>query len=323
MNNQTQKSIFHHTEFSRLDEILWKREQKGSDVPIFINTWNNESTIGKTVILLRAEQHRYSFLKGLFVFDNDSTDHTREIAAAFGATVYRSSEILPKMDKKPGKGVGQWKALSKTQGDIMVFIDGAISNIQPDLIYGLIAPLILYDHLKYIKAFYDQKISERRILAGKQCLTKYLIQPMFSIFFPDLLSIIQPLSGMYAWKHDLENMPFSPGDGEVGQLLDVYRAEGLSAIGQVDLGRVEFREESPKDPQKMSVDILSAMLSRISPLEYEKKVSAIQDEDCPPLRTLREYQRQLTKPSPDFVNQHRTQDVSVSPSMKEKTGTYS
>ncbi|MCP4371397.1 MAG: glycosyltransferase [Deltaproteobacteria bacterium] len=143
MNTQAHKRIFHSSQISsKFDEIFWKIEQRGIKITVIISTWNNEGTIGRTIILLQAEKRRHSFLKEIIVVDNDSTDNTREIATSFGAVVHRSSEILPELNKKPGKGVRQWKALSKAQGDIIVFIDGG-SKIQPNMVYALVAPLIL------------------------------------------------------------------------------------------------------------------------------------------------------------------------------------
>lgn len=305
-NNQTQKRIFHHSEFatSRFDEIARKMDQKGINMTVVIATKNNESTIGRTLILLRDEQYRHAFVHQLLVADNDSTDNTREIASAFGATVYRFGDILPEIQKKPGENGDQWNALCEAQGDILVFIDGGISNIQPDMLYALAAPLILNENIKYVKAFYEQDISQGYVPTDKQCLTKFVIHPLLSVFYPELLSIIQPLSGMYAvWENDLEKMPFPSGYGsELGQLIETYRHEGLSAIGQVELECVRYGEQLPQDPREMSKDIINAIFSRISSDEYQQKISAIQAEERSALLTL---------------------DIPGFSSMKEKTGTYS
>ena len=295
-NNQTYKRIFHHTEFTRrFDEIARKMEQKGIKVTIVISTLNNESTIGRTLILLRDEQCRHNFVQEILVADNDSIDNTREIASAFGATV---------IHKTPGKSVEQWNVLCEAEGDILVFIDGGISKVQPDMLYALVTPLIVDEKIKYVKAFYDQETSQGHVPTEKQCLTKFVIHPLLSVFYQELLSIIQPLSGMYAvWKKDLEKIPFPSGYGvELGQLIDTYRHAGLSAIGQVELECVRYGEQLPQDPRKMSEDIMNAIFSRISSDEYQQKISAIQAEEQSPLLTL---------------------GVLGYSSMNEKTGTYS
>ncbi len=94
-------------------------------------------------------------------------------------------EILPNLEKFKGKGENLWKALYITSGDIIVYIDADIKNIHHRFAYGLIGPLLRYDTIKYVKAFYDRPISigKNRIRpTGGGRVTELVIRPLFSFF---------------------------------------------------------------------------------------------------------------------------------------------
>ena len=73
------------------------------------------------------------------------------MAASFGADTYLSSDILPELEPKRGKGENLWKAIYQLKGDIIVYIDADIKNIHPRFVYGLVAPLIYRPEVKYVK----------------------------------------------------------------------------------------------------------------------------------------------------------------------------
>ena len=112
-----------------------------------------------------------------------------EIAAEFGADVYIASDHLAECGDRRGKGENLWKALYVTRGDIIVYIDADIKNIHHRFCYGLLGPLLLYDHIKYTKAFYDRPIaigkSKVRPTGGVR-VTELVIRPLFSVFLPEV-----------------------------------------------------------------------------------------------------------------------------------------
>ena len=78
------------------------------------------------------------------------------------------------------------------------------------------APLVFNDEIKYVKAFYDRPLafSEGIRPSGGGRVTEILVRPLFSLFFPELSGIIQPLSGEYAVRREvLEAIPFPIGYG--------------------------------------------------------------------------------------------------------------
>ena len=76
-------------------------------------------------------------------------------------------------------------------------------------------------------------------------VTELMARPLINLFFPELSGMIQPLSGEYAGRRALlESVPFFTGYGvEIGLLIDILDAAGLSAIGQVDLERRIHRNQ--------------------------------------------------------------------------------
>ena len=83
--------------------------------------------------------------------------------------------------------------------------------------------------------------------SGGGRVTEILIRPLFSLFFPELSAIIQPLSGEYAVRREvLESIPFPIGYGvETSHLLDVYTRWGLAAFGQEPVV-IEHARDHPK-----------------------------------------------------------------------------
>jgi len=124
----------------------------------------------------------------------------------------------------------------------------------------LIGPLLLYDQIKYAKAFYDRPISigKNKIRpTGGGRVTELVIRPLFSLFFPELTQILQPLSGEYAgYREVLEKLPFPIGYGvETSMILDIYEKWGLDVIAQVDLDRRIHRNQDTKALGRMSFAI--------------------------------------------------------------------
>ena len=102
---------------------------------------------------------RYPLLDEIVVIDSGSTDRTVEIVETYGVNVYQADDILPHLEKYRGKGENLWKALYITKGDIIIYLDADIKNIHHRFAYALIGPLILTEHIKYAKAFYDRPIA--------------------------------------------------------------------------------------------------------------------------------------------------------------------
>ena len=143
--------------------------------------------------------------------------------------------------------------------------------------------------MKYVKAFYDRPLASSQGVwpSGGGRVTEILIRPLFSLFFPELTAIIQPLSGEYAVRREvLEQIPFPIGYGvETSHLIDVYHEWGMEAFAQTDLDRRVHRNQGTLDLGKMAFGILQTFLNRVRSLGILK--------DLPDLSTtLRQFQAQ-------------------------------
>ena len=275
------ENTFHHGEFWDILKLVKEKEKKGLKISLCIPTLNEEKTIGKEVLILKSElMERYPLIDEFAVIDSGSEDKTLEVAKNYGADVYLASEILTSVGDKKGKGENLWKAIHQLKGDIICYVDADISNIHPRFVYGLVAPLIQKEEVKYVKAFYDRPLNYSSGLraSGGGRVTEILIRPLFSLFYPELTNIIQPLSGEYAARREvLEAIPFPIGYGvETSHLLDLYEKFGLSAFAQTDLDRRVHRNQSTNALGKMSFGILQTFLNRLHSQNKIDRIPSIQ-----------------------------------------------
>jgi glucosyl-3-phosphoglycerate synthase len=271
------KNTYHHAQFSDLNKLVEAKEEKGLTISLCLPTLNEEKTIGKEVILFQSVLvERYPLLDEVAVIDSGSDDDTLKIAKNFGADTYLADDIMPDIKPKKGKGENLWKAIYQLKGDIIVYVDADISNIHPRFVYGLVAPLIYHDEIRYVKAFYDRPldISGQKRPSGGGRVTEILIRPLFSLFFPDLTGIIQPLSGEYAVRRDvLEQIHFPIGYGvETSHLIDVYTQFGLNAFAQTDLDQRVHENKPTRQLGKMSFGILQTFIKRAKSLGIIEKI---------------------------------------------------
>ncbi|MFP4195072.1 MAG: glucosyl-3-phosphoglycerate synthase [Desulfobacterales bacterium] len=314
--NWIRRNTFHHGEFSDLGRLAEEKARRGLKVSLCLPTLNEEKTIAKEIVIMKSElMTRYPLIDEIVVVDSGSTDNTMDVAASYGAWVYESSRILQNLPDFTGKGENLWKALYITQGDIIIYLDADIKNIHHRFAYALLGPLLTYDRIKYVKAFYDRPIAteEKKIRpAGGGRVTEIIIRPLFSLFFPELAQILQPLSGEYAGYRELfEAIPFPIGYGiETSMILDIYEKWGLDVIAQVDLDRRVHRNQDTTALGKMAFVILKTFLSRIEKYgfidlkketreeliqylrdfgEFKEEIFRISGHERPPMITVPEY----------------------------------
>lgn len=274
-------NTYHHSQFWDLKKLVEHKEKNDLSISLCLPTLNEEKTIGKEVVIFKSELvDRYPLLDEIAVIDSGSDDQTREIAANFGADIYLANDILPGIEKKKGKGENLWKAIYQLEGDIIVYVDADISNIHPRFVYGLVAPLIYRQEIKYVKAFYDRPLAMSGNVrpSGGGRVTEILIRPLFSLYFPELTGIIQPLSGEYAVRREvLENINFPIGYGvETSHLIDVYTKYGLNAFAQTDLDQRIHENKPTRALGKMAFGILQTFIKRAKNLGIIDKIDDFQ-----------------------------------------------
>ncbi len=265
------QNTYHHSDFEDLKKMVDAKRDQDLKISLCIPTLNEAKTIGKEIVIFRSElMDRHPLIDEIAVIDSGSEDRTIEVAKSFGADTYYSGDILPEEGFKRGKGENLWKAIHQLSGDIIVYVDADITNIHPRFVYGLVGPLIHNTTTQYVKAFYDRPLaasSGTRPIGGGR-VTEILVRPLFSLFFPELTAIIQPLSGEYAVRRRvLEQIPFPIGYGvETAHLMDVYTQLGLDAFAQTDLDQRVHRNQPTRDLGRMAFGILQSFLNRASAL---------------------------------------------------------
>ncbi|MFZ7127321.1 MAG: glucosyl-3-phosphoglycerate synthase [Desulfobacterales bacterium] len=266
------RNTFHYSAFRDLARLVELKERKNLTVSLCLPTLNEGRTIAKEIVILKSElMSRFPLLDEIVVIDSGSTDDTVQIARSFGAEVHLADDILPAYKCYRGKGENLWKALYIARGDIIVYLDADIKNIHHRFAYGLVGPLLVHDHIKYTKAFYDRPIAigKNKIRpTGGGRVTELVIRPLFALFFPELTQIVQPLSGEYAgYREIFERIPFPIGYGvETAMILDICEKWGLDVIAQVDLEKRVHRNQDTKALGRMAFVVIKTFLKRIERL---------------------------------------------------------
>jgi glucosyl-3-phosphoglycerate synthase len=310
------ENTFHASEFRDITRMIELKEKQGLKVSVGLPALNEEKTIGLVIRRIKsALMDRAPLIDQLVVVDSDSQDRTVEIAEQLDVPVYRHSAILPELGSHTGKGEALWKSLHVLDGDIVAWIDTDIRNIQPRFVFGLVGPLLREPRVQYVKGFYQRPIREgnKLLSEGGGRVTELMARPLINLFFPELSGIIQPLSGEYAGRRTLlESLPFYTGYSvEIGLLIDILEAVGLSAIGQVDLERRIHRNQPLGNLSQMSYVILQGAIRKLEErhrielltevgrgmklINQEKdrfnlEVREIGDELRPPIKTIPAYQ---------------------------------
>ncbi len=298
---------FHHRQFADMKALL---ALKGSHrISVCIPTLNEAATIGPIVSTIHQELR--PLVDEILVIDSNSSDPTREIASAFGATVFRADDIRPDGKSFIGKGENLWKALHATTGDMICYIDGDISEFHGGYVTGLIGPLLENPNIDYVKAFYERPLAygDEFHSTGGGRVSEILVRPLISLFYPELSFMIQPLSGEYAARRStLESLSFPVGYGvEIAHLIDLARDGKSSRIAQTDLVKRIHRNRDDDELGSMAFAILQVVLRRLqrdgklslsTPLpdlhQYwsvtsenaQQKSKVIPEPERPPIRSL-------------------------------------
>ena len=273
------ENTFDTSEFRDLKRLVDLKERQGLSISVGLPTLNEEKTIGLVIRRIRdALMLRVPLVDELLVIDSASTDRTVEIAHELGAEVRQHDQILPQLGSHVGKGEALWKSLYELRGDIVVWVDTDIRNIQPRFVYGLLGPLLRESRIHYVKGFYQRPLAAdgrwHPDEGGR--VTELTARPLINLFFPELSGIIQPLAGEYAGRRALlESVPFFTGYAvEIGLLIDILDRVGLSGIGQVDLERRIHRNQSLVDLSRMAFVILKAGITK---LEERQRIELLTD----------------------------------------------
>ncbi len=249
---------FRHEQFRARD----LREAKGTaTVTVLIPARDESRTIGPIVHCVRRElcaPGGAGLVDDLVVVDDASSDDTAAVAAAAGAEVLAG----------PGVGKGGAMSLARGRGDLVVFLDGDVTNFGPHFVTGALGPLLFCRDVTLVKGAYVREPASRLAPpAGGGRVTELVAKPLVSLLFPELCTLAdmsQPLAGETAVRREvLDAVALEPDYGvEIGLLIDVARRYGTSAVAEVDLGVRQHRNRPLGELSHQARQVMEAMLSR-------------------------------------------------------------
>jgi glucosyl-3-phosphoglycerate synthase len=324
VDNWFAENTFTSAEYEDIKRLVARKEQQGVKISLALPTLNEEATIGD--ILEQVLEHlvqRDALLDEVVLIDSNSTDRTREIAAAYGVPIYVHQEILPQYGAFYGKGEALWKSLYVLHGDIIAWCDTDIKNFHPRFVYGVVGPLLRERRLMYSKGFYRRpiRLGDPTKASGGGRVTELVARPLLNMFYPELSGMLQPLSGEYAGRRAaLEAVPFFTGYGvEIGILIDLLEQYGLSALAQVDLLERMHRNRELVPLSKMAFAIMQVVIQRMEQQQrvsmsnavnqtmklisewpdgsYHLELREIRDHERPPMIQIREYRQMRGLPA--------------------------
>ncbi|TFV53733.1 glucosyl-3-phosphoglycerate synthase [Blastococcus sp. TF02A-35] len=293
--------------------LLRAKRRGGHRVSVVLPARNEEATVGRLVADLREHWvRRVPLVDELVVMDSDSTDATAAVARAAGADVVATADVLPAHGSRPGKGEALWKSLAATSGDLVVFLDADLLGDVTHYVPGLLGPLLTDPQVRYVKGCYTRplEVDGAVVPAGGGRVTELTARPLLNALWPELAGFVQPLGGEYAGRRDaLERVPFVASYGvEVGLLVDLLRAGGLSSLAQVDLGTRRHTSQGVEALGEMAGQVVATVLSRAAcsrepsgrltqfrhdGVGFVPRSSDVAVDERPPMATVPEYRARL------------------------------
>jgi glucosyl-3-phosphoglycerate synthase len=238
------------------------RAKGNNTVSLCIPCRDEAATIGSLVSIIRSElMRKVPFVDELIVVDDRSTDDTAAVATSAGAKVVSINDVHAKYGEGHGKGNVLWASLAASSGDFVVWIDGDITSFEPHWITRLLAPMLDDESVALVKAVFHRPTQ----LGGGGRTTELVARPLFSLYYPELAGLHQPLAGEYAGRRAvLEQLPFVQGWGvEVAMLIDIARRYGPEAIAQIDLGTREHRHRGLHSLSVQAAEVMATLLARV------------------------------------------------------------
>ncbi|RBY96275.1 glucosyl-3-phosphoglycerate synthase [Blastococcus sp. TF02-8] len=296
-----------------IDALLRAKRRGGHRVSVVLPARDEEATVGRIVTDLREHWVlRVPLVDELVVMDSDSTDDTAAVARAAGATVVATADVLPGHGSRPGKGEALWKSLAATTGDLVVFLDADLLGEVTHYVPGLLRPLLTDPQVRYVKGCYTRplEVGGTVVPAGGGRVTELTARPLLNALWPELAGVVQPLGGEYAGRRTaLERVPFVSSYGvEVGLLVDLLRAGGLSSLAQVDLGTRRHTSQGVEALGEMAGQVVATVLSRAASTRapsglltrfshdgegFVPRTTGVAVDERPPMVTVPEYRARL------------------------------
>ncbi|HRC86266.1 MAG TPA: HAD-IB family phosphatase, partial [Thermoanaerobaculia bacterium] len=211
-------------------------------ITVIIPVLNEAATVASVVELAR----KAAGVTEVIVVDDGSIDGTPELARTSGARVIVSTLL--------GKGASMEDGLRAAHNENLVYLDGDLTEVSPEVISLLVDPL-LRDEADFVKEAFSRRAGRVTVLTAR---------PLLDTFFPELSHVRQPLGGMIAGRRSLlRTLPFETDYGvDIGLLLDASAAG--ARIAQVEIGSIEHSSQSLEVLGDMARQVARVILKRAS-----------------------------------------------------------
>ena len=276
---------YDYRQFSDLEKLGLRKRELGLTVSAILPCRDVAETVGAIIDEIHAVNERalgHPLVDQILAIDADSTDGTADVAASRGAEVYSENELLSHYGGAHGKGDAMWRALSVARGDLVMYVDADTRDFKPELVYGVLGPILYVPEVRFVKAAYRRpfKSYESVEVDGGGRVTELSAKPLFNLFYPELTGFVQPLAGEFVADKELFcSIPFLTGYAvETGIMVDVLKRVGLGAMAQVDLGTRQNRHQPLRDLSRMSYAVLRAVARR---MRQEGRLNQRRDPNLP------------------------------------------
>ncbi|WP_119069417.1 glucosyl-3-phosphoglycerate synthase [Rubrobacter indicoceani] len=267
-----QHRSYEYTQFD-VESLSRRKSERGVTVDAVLPGRNVADTIGQIIDEIGSVNERAVAAAGtrlvdrVIVIDADSPDGTADVARRAGAEVFSENQLMLSHGGAHGKGDAMWRALSVTDGDLVMYMDTDTKDFRDELVWGVLGPILTVPQVRYVKAAYRRpfKSGEEAQEDGGGRVTELSAKPLFNLFYPELAGFVQPLAGEFVADRELfGSIPFMTGYAvETNIMIDVLNRVGLAAMAQVDLGTRQNRHQSLRDLSRMSYAVLRAVARRM------------------------------------------------------------
>jgi glucosyl-3-phosphoglycerate synthase len=276
---------YDYRQYSDLEELGRRKHDLGLTVSAILPCRDVAHTVGSIIDEIHAVNERAGdepLVDQILAVDADSPDGTAEIAASRGAEVFSENELMSSYGGAHGKGDAMWRSLSVARGDLIMYMDADTKDFRPQLVYGVLGPILNVPGVRYVKAAYRRPFKSFETVEqdGGGRVTELSAKPLLNLFYPELTGFVQPLAGEFVADRDLFcSIPFFTGYAvETGIMIDVLKRVGLGAMAQVDLGTRQNRHQPLRDLSRMSYAVLRAVARR---LREEGRLDQARDPNLP------------------------------------------
>jgi glycosyltransferase involved in cell wall biosynthesis len=221
-------------------------------ISVIVPAFNEEEHVGKIVKMAKAVDE----VDEVLLIDDGSEDDTVKAAKQADAKVVS-------FKKNRGKGYAMKKGCEIAKGDILIFIDADLKNINPKKIKRILNPF--KEGYEFVKTRFDRR-------GGR--VTRLTAKPLLSHFFPEIeKKFEQPLSGQIGIKKKLmKRLDLEEDMGvDIGILIDVVEMNAKTK--QVYFGWLIHDEKELKDLDNMARIISRVILDKAA--KYDRVDKAI------------------------------------------------